>query len=128
MVQSIEPAANALSGVRKTAILMVILGEATCAEILRQMDEDEVQEIGREIARISSITSEHAETVLEEFYNMTVAHDYVLKGGIDYARKIMISAFGPEQAKKLLDRLVKALGTESASFDSLQKADPHQLA
>jgi flagellar motor switch protein FliG len=129
MIQNAEPvAANTMSGVRKAAILMIILGEAAGSELMKQMDEDEIQEIGREVARIPTITSEMADEILEEFYNMTVAHDYVLKGGLDYARKILISAFGPEQAKKLLDRLVKALGAESASFDSLQKADPQQLA
>jgi len=87
-----------------------------------------VHSIGREVARIPAITGEQAEAVLEEFYQMTVAHDYVMKGGIDYARKIMISAFGPEHAKKLLDRLVKTLGSETATFDTLQKADPQQLA
>src|ERR1035438_5317290 len=110
MIQNAEQVPNALPGVRKAAILLVILGEAASSEIMKQMDEDEIQDIGREVARISSITSEQADEVLEEFYNMAVAHDYVLKGGIDYARKILISAFGPEQAKKLLDRLVKALG------------------
>ena len=127
MIQNAEPPA-ALSGVRKAAILMICLGEAAGSDLMKQMDEDEIQEIGREVARIPNITSEMADDVLEEFYNMTVAHDYVLKGGLDYARKILISAFGPEHAKKLLDRLVKALGAESASFDSLQKADPQQLA
>jgi flagellar motor switch protein FliG len=129
MIQNAEPvAANTMSGVRKAAVLMIILGETAGSELMKQMDEDEIQEIGREVARIPTITSEMADEILEEFYNMTVAHDYVLKGGLDYARKILISAFGPEQAKKLLDRLVKALGAESASFDSLQKADPQQLA
>ena len=66
--------------------------------------------------------------MLEEYYQMTLAHDYVLKGGLDYARKILIQAFGPETARRLLDRLVKALGTEIATFDALQKADPQQLA
>jgi flagellar motor switch protein FliG len=128
MIQNVEAAPNAMKGVRKAAILMIILGEAAGSELMKQMDEDEIQEIGREVARIPAITSEQAEEILEEFYNMTVAHDYVLKGGIDYARKILISAFGPEHAKKMLDRLLKALGAESASFDSLQKADPQQLA
>lgn len=127
MIQNVDTP-SVVSGVRKAAILLIILGESVSAEILRQLDEDEVQEIGREVARISSITSEQSEMILEEFYSMTMAHEYVLKGGIDYARKILISAFGPEQAKKMLDRLVKALGTESANFDTLQKADPQQLA
>jgi flagellar motor switch protein FliG len=57
-----------------------------------------------------------------------MARDYVLKGGIEFAKKMMITAFGPEQSKKLLDRLLKTLGSETANFDSLQKADPQQLA
>jgi flagellar motor switch protein FliG len=59
---------------------------------------------------------------------MSMAREYVLKGGIDYAKKILMNAFGPEHAKKLVDRLVKTLGSELASFDTLQKADPQQLA
>jgi len=107
---------------------MVILGDHVSAEILKQLEEDEVEEIGREVARMSSITTEQAESVLEEFYEMTVAHDYVLRGGLEYARKILINTFGPEPAVKMLDRLTKSLGSEQASFDTLQKADPQQLA
>jgi flagellar motor switch protein FliG len=117
-----------IKGVRKTAMLMVVLGDAISAEILRNMDEDEVDAVGREIARVGTVTPEEAESILEEFYQMTVAHDYVLKGGLDYARKMLNNAFGPEQARKMLDRLVKALGNEAANFDVLQKADPQQLA
>ena len=107
---------------------MIILGDQVSAEILRQMDEDEVQMIGQEVARITSISNDQAEEVLEEFYQMSMAHDYVLKGGIDYAKKMLMSAFGPEHARKLVDRLVKTLGSELANFDTLQKADPQQLA
>jgi flagellar motor switch protein FliG len=126
--QSDKDKANRLSGAQKAAVLMVSLGEQTGAEILKHLDEDEVAAIGKEVARLSSLSSEDAETTLEEFYTMSMAQDYVLKGGFEYARKMLISAFGPEAAKKLLDRLVKALGSEAASFDALQKADPQQLA
>ena len=119
---------SALPGIRKAAVLMIILGEQTSAEILRQLDEEEVQAIGREVARITSITNEQAESIVEEFYQMSMARDYVLKGGIDYAKKMLMSAFGPDHAKKLMDRLVKTLGSEIASFDTLQRADPQQLA
>jgi flagellar motor switch protein FliG len=128
MIQNLEAQAPPIPGIRKAAILLITLGEQTSGEILKQMDEEEVEAIGREVARLSSITSEQAETLLEEFYQMTVAHDYVLKGGVDYARKILINAFGPEPAKRMMDRLVKALGSEMTSFDVLQKADPQQVA
>lgn len=116
------------SGLRKAAIVTIMLGEQAASEVLRLMSEDEVEAIGREVARIQKITSEDAELVLEECYQLTVAHDYVIKGGIEYARKMLISAFGPDQARKMLDRLMKALGEEAATFDALQKADPQQLA
>jgi flagellar motor switch protein FliG len=117
-----------IPGLRKAAILLIMIGEEASSPILRGLDEDEVQEISREIARVQSLTSEEAEGVLEEFYQMAVAHDYVVKGGIDYARKVLMNAFGPEQAKKMLDRLMKTLGNETLSFDALRKTDPQQLA
>lgn len=117
-----------IPGAKKCAILLIILGQEITAEVLRQMDESEVQRIGQELARASSVTAEQAEGVLEEFYQMSIAHNYVLKGGVDYARKVLIQAFGPEEAKRILDRLLKQLGGENLSFDALQKADPTQLA
>src|SRR5579872_3268895 len=120
--------AEQIPGLRKVAILLVMIGDEASSSILRELEEDEVQEISREIARVSTLTSEEAEGVLEEFYQMGVAHDYVVKGGIEYARKVLITAFGPEAAKKMLDRLMKTLGNETLSFDALRKTDPQQLA
>ncbi len=117
-----------LSGAQKAAILTVCLGDTASADILKELDEDEVADIGREIARLQNITAEEGEQVLEEFYQLAMAQDYVLKGGIEYARKILNKAFGPESARKILDRLVKQLGADHANFDALQKADPQQLA
>ncbi len=117
-----------LSGTQKSAVLMIILGDRASADILRELDEEEVQRIGREIAAIPTITSEMAEDILTEFYSMLVAQQYVLKGGLEYARKVLVNAFGPDQARRLLDRVSKGLGNDAASFDALQKADPQQLA
>jgi flagellar motor switch protein FliG len=128
MIVNAQISPEPLSGVQKAAILLVSLGDQVSAEILKHLEEDEVQKVSREVARVGSISNEQAELVLQEFFDMTVAHDYVLKGGLDYARKLLMSAFGPDTATRMLDRLVKALGTEFASFDALQKADPQQLA
>jgi flagellar motor switch protein FliG len=122
------PRPEAISGIRKAAIFLVSLGEEASADLLRQLEDEEVQLVGREIARLNAITAEQAEAVLEEFHQMSLAHDYVLKGGLDYARKILNSAYGPESAKRVLDRLISALGTEVVNFDALHKADPQQLA
>ena len=117
-----------LGGLRKAAILMIILGEEASAQMLKDLNEEEVQMLSREVARISHITSEQADQILEEFHHMTMAREFVVKGGIDYARKMLVGAFGPDSAKKLLDRVIKALGHDVANFDALHKADPQQLA
>ena len=128
MIANAPPAPLAFPGVRKAAMLMIILGENTSAEIAKCFSEDELQLVSREIARVSQISSEEADVVLEEFQQMMMAREYVMKGGLDYAKKMLVTAFGPEAAKSLVDRIVKALGHDVANFDALQKADPQQLA
>jgi flagellar motor switch protein FliG len=117
-----------LKGAQKAAMLLILLGDQASAEIIKHLSEDDVALVSREIARMKKISPDHAEIVLEEFYQMTAARSYVVSGGVDYARNVLISAFGPEAARKLLDRLMKAMGTDMSSFDALQKADPQQLA
>jgi flagellar motor switch protein FliG len=128
MVRIGEREPDQIPGIRKVAILMVMIGQEASSNILRELDEEEVQNISREIARVHTLAPEEAEGVLEEFYQMSLAHDYVLKGGVDYARKVLVDAFGPEAAKRMLDRLLKQMSNETLSFDALQKTDPQQLA
>ncbi len=120
--------AELISGIRKAAILLVLLGEEASGLLLRELSEEEVQSVSREVARISTIDNEEAEAVLEEFYQMCMAREYVARGGVDYARKLLMTAFGPEAARRLVDRLIKTMGNDTAAFDALQKADPQQLA
>jgi flagellar motor switch protein FliG len=119
---------EAVPGLRKAAMLLIVLGEQAAAELLPQLSEEDVQRVSREVAKITAISSEQAENVLNDFNHICTAGDYVARGGIDFARKLLMTAFSPEVAKRLLDRLTKALGAEAASFDALQKADPGQLA
>ncbi len=84
-------ASESLSGIRKAAMLLILLGDKASAEIIKQLSEDEVQLVSREIARLDSISSENAEVLLEEFYQMNMAHDFVVRGGIDYAKKMLQS-------------------------------------
>ncbi|MGD0873143.1 MAG: flagellar motor switch protein FliG [Bryobacteraceae bacterium] len=119
---------EAIPGLRKAAMLLVVLGEQSSAELLQQLSEEDVQKVSREVARITAISGDQSEVVLQEFHHLATAGDYVARGGVDYARKLLMRAFNPDVAKRLLDRLTKALGSEAASFDAIQKADPQQLA
>src|SRR4051812_45003985 len=117
-----------VSTLRKAATLLIVLGEQTSAELLQQLSEEDVQRVSREVAKITSISGDQAEIILNEFHHLSAAGDYVARGGIDYARKLLQRAFSPDTAKRMLDRLTKALGADATSFDAIQKADPQQLA
>lgn len=128
MITNTEKPVSMMPGLRKAAILIVALETDVASEVMAHLSEDEAAMISREVARLPSVSAEVAEAVLEEGYQLTLAHNYVVKGGVDYARNMLLKAYGPDQARKLVDRLMKAIGTDSASFDALQKADPQQLA
>lgn len=119
---------ESMSGLRKAAMLLIVLGEQSSADILPQLSEEDVQKVSREVAKITAISAEQAEHILNEFHHITTAGDCVARGGMEFARKLLMRSFGPDVAKRLLERLTKALGSEAASFDAIQKADPQQLA
>jgi flagellar motor switch protein FliG len=116
-----------LTGMQKAAVLMVTLGDETASNIFKYLEEDEIQTISREIAITKHVQPEVAEEVMEEFHTMTQARSYISQGGIEYAKKLLIKSVGPEVARKIIDRLVKALES-SAGFTSLERANPQQLS
>ena len=116
-----------LSGSRKAAILMVILGDEASAGIFHYLQEDEIQEISKEIFRLGDVTPDVADSVLEDFYRLSVAQAFLARGGPDYAKKLLTRAFGSD-AGKLLDALDNSLQNAMAGLDHLQRADPVQLS
>jgi flagellar motor switch protein FliG len=128
MIANAQTGANILTGIEKAAILLVVLGDQTSSSIVKHLSEDEVETVSREVARLKKVSPEDAEAVLEEFYQLTSAREYFARGGVDYAKSMLIKAFGPDASKRLIDRLVAGLGEDMVTFDALQKADPEQLA
>lgn len=117
-----------LSGVRKAAVLMVLLGEDVASNVFKTLSDEEVQQITQDIAELNYIPQEVADHVLDEYHRLMVTQDYIAQGGKDYATKLLIKAFGEEGAKKLLDQVSLAQEMSASKLDSLQKADPQQLA
>jgi len=117
-----------VTGLRKAAILMVLLGDEASANLFHYLEEEEIQQISQEISTLGRIDPETADGVLDDYYRMMLARTYLVQGGGDYARKLLMKAFGPEAAKKLIDRVTTAVQSTLAGFDSLQKADPAQLS
>ncbi len=117
-----------MAGARKAAILMVLLGDEASAGVFRFMQEDEIQEISREISRLGEINPDVADSILEDFYRLTLAQTFLARGGPEFAKKLLVKAFGTESSKRLLDYLSISLQSTMVGFDNLQKADPVQLS
>jgi flagellar motor switch protein FliG len=122
MMQGVAP------GLQKAAILMVLLGEEAASNIYRHLPEADVQRLTERIAEIDHIKPETAISVLEEYYKLTVTQNYLSEGGPDYARKLLVKAFGDSGAQQLLDQVSRAAELSVVQLESLQKADPQQLA
>lgn len=116
-----------MNGTQKAAVLMVALGDDVAASIFKYLEEDEIQQISKEIAMTRHVQPETADEVLEEFHTMSLAKSYIAQGGIEYAKKLLIKSVGPEAARKIIDRLTKALES-SAGFSSIERANPQQLS
>lgn len=116
-----------LNGIQKAAVLMVALGDDAASSIFKYLEEDEIQQISREIALTRHVTPEVSDDILEEFHTMSLAKSYITQGGIEFAKKLLIKSVGPETARKIIDRLTKALES-SAGFSSLERANPQQLS
>lgn len=123
-----SPAEATLVGVRKAAVLLVLLGEDIASQIYRNLPQEDLERLTKEIAELEYIDSETALTVLEEYNRMALTQDYLAQGGTDYAQKLLIKAFGDEGAQQLLRQVSRAAEMSANKLDSLQKADPQQLA
>ena len=116
------------TGLRKAAILMVLLGEDAACEIYRHLSQAEVEQITQEIAGLDHVNPEIGLVVLEEFHRLILTGDYVSQGGTEYANKLLVKTFGEEGASELLRQVSRAAEASGTKLDSLRKADPQQLA
>jgi flagellar motor switch protein FliG len=115
-------------GLQKAAILMVLLGEEAASHIYRNLPQGDVERLTRRIAELEHFKPETAMSVLEEYYQLTLTQGYLAEGGPDYAQKLLVKAFGEAGAQRLLDQASRTMEQNAVQLESLQEADPQQLA
>ncbi len=111
----------------KIAILLLQIGEEETATIFSNMDIDSITEISKYIATNSTIDRAVATAVLEEFHAIFQSGQYMTSGGLEYARELLYRTLGPEEAKKVLDKLSRSM-QNTQNFAYLSKIKPQQLA
>ncbi len=123
-----NPSVTMLAGMRKAAVLLVLLGEDVASQIYRNLPQQDLEQLTKEIAELDYVDPQTALAVLEEYHRMALTQDYLAQGGTDYAQKLLVKAFGEDGARQLLSQVSRAAEMSANKLDSLQKADPQQLA
>ena len=118
-------ASKEFDGKEKAAILLISLGPENSAEIFRHLSEEEIEELTLQIANMRMVSSEEKNQVIEDFYQLALAQEYISEGGINYAKDVLERALGPDKAVDIISRLTSSLHVRP--FEFIRKADPNQL-
>lgn len=121
MIESVEQ----LTGRQKAAVLMVGLGTEAAAQLFKELPEEEVESLAREVASLDGVPSEVIQQVMEEYHQMMLAQQYIAVGGLDYARDVLQNAVGEQRAAEVIRRV--QLSLQVRGFNVLKQVDPNQL-
>jgi flagellar motor switch protein FliG len=110
---------------QKAAMLLITLGPEKSAKIFKHLKEEEIEQLTLEIASIRAVSPKAKEEVLQEFYEMCLAQEYIAEGGIGYARQLLEQALGSDKAVEVINRLTVSL--QVRPFEFARKTDASQL-
>jgi len=113
------------TGREKAAILLITLGPEKSAQIFKHLKEEEIEMITLEIANINSVLPDVKESVLDEFYQVCLAQQYITEGGIQYAKQILERALGESRAYDIISKMTNSL--QVRPFDFIRKAEANQI-
>ncbi len=116
---------NDINGVQKAAILLISLGPERSASIFKHLKEDEIETLTLEIANTRSVSPATKDQVMDEFYEICLAQQYIAEGGIAYAKELLEKALGVDKAKDVIGKLTASL--QVRPFEFVRKTDASQL-
>ncbi len=114
-----------LKGIQKAAILLISLGPEKSSLIFKHLKDEEIEQLTLEIANTRSVSPKEKERVLQEFYDVCLAQQYIAEGGIGYAKELLEKALGTDKAMEVIGRLTASL--QVRPFEFVRKTDPGQL-
>ncbi|MBQ5431011.1 MAG: flagellar motor switch protein FliG [Lachnospiraceae bacterium] len=119
------PATTNLTGVQKAAVLLITLGPEKSADIFKHLKEDEIEELTLEIANTRSVSPQVKDDVINEFYQVCLAQQYIAEGGIGYAKELLETALGTSKAQEVITKLTASL--QVRPFEFIRKTEPSQV-
>jgi flagellar motor switch protein FliG len=116
---------KSMTSKEKAAILLICLGENYAAQIYKHLSEDEIEQLTLSLSAVHRVNSKLKESVLEEFYEICLAQEFIAEGGIGYARSVLEKAVGASRADELINRLSSSL--QVRPFEFIRKADSNHI-
>lgn len=114
-----------LKGIQKAAILLIALGPEKSSLIFKHLKEEEIEDLTLEIANTKSVTPQVKDKVINEFYEVCLAQQYIAEGGIGYAKELLEKALGADKAMDVIGKLTASLQVKP--FEFVKKTDASQL-
>ena len=121
-------AVGKMTGPKKAAILLLALGEDAAADVMKNLEEAEIQQVGYYMSRFTDVAPEELDIVLEEFYRNSVMTDegVSISTSPDFVRNALTKALGADRAKELSDNL--RAGEDDAGLEALRYAEPIMIS
>ena len=114
-----------LSTAQKAAAVIIALGAEKASLLYKFMEDEEVEQLTLEVARLGVLTVQQTEDILNEFYQLCLTNKAVTEGGLEYARAVLEKAYGEQAAAELLGKVTKSLKNREFAF--MDKADIKSL-
>ena len=114
-----------ISGLQKAAIPLISLGPEKSANVFKHLKEEEIEELTLEIANTRSVSPQIKEQIINEFYEVCLAQQYIAEGGIGYAKELLEKALGNDKANDVLNKLTSSIQVKP--FEFVRKTDASQL-
>lgn len=118
--------ASTLSGVERSAILMLSLSEEDAASIFRQLEPKQVQRLGMAMASMKDFSQNKVAGVHRAFIEDIQKFTNIGVGSEDFVRNALTSALGADKAGNLVDQII--MGSGAKGLDSLKWMDARQVA
>lgn len=116
---------GALTGTQKAAVVLMNMDPLRAAEVMKQFDEREAEEIAAEIVRLRRVDSAVADKTLAEFHELATRGSRQTRGGKDFAVGLLEASFGVERAAGVMSRVASSMA--GRAFEFLDDAEANQL-
>src|SRR5919107_1840341 len=100
-----------MTGVRKSAVLLLSLDQDEAAEVLKRLPPEAVEEVSREIASLGEIPITMRKDVFGEFYNLALANSYLTEGGLEHAKALLRKSLSESDAEKAIKQVTQQVQT-----------------